>query len=118
MSLKDKNNNNLTHKQARGTTTANGSNQVIGPKGDKGCKIVLSTEETIFSEILREVRKGVDPGAMGVEVKNIFKSKKGEVILTVGGDLGQAKVFVTRTSQKGNFLLITGMDEVTNVVEF
>lgn len=61
-----------------------------------------------LSEVLMEV---ADQGAVRVEVKNIFKSKKGELVLKVGGDLGQAdklkreilnktKALLTRTKQR------------------
>ena len=81
-----------------------------------------------YADLLRKVKETVNPTNIRVEVKNITKTRNGELVLTVQNGMDKAEVLkkelnkrlpeaTTTVLAKKKVLHVRGMDEITTVEE-
>lgn len=90
--------------------------------------ILVKMEGKTYADLLKTVKNSLNPTDLGVEVNNIFKTRKGELLLTVSNGAEKAQLLKRNLRQKlpeanTSFLLkkkvlhIKDMDEVTTTEE-
>lgn len=65
-------------------------------------KLLIKTGETSYADLLKTVKDEVDINKMGVQVKSIRKTMKGDLLLEVVGDRQKAGVFQSAIKEKVN----------------
>lgn len=95
---------------------------------DPHTRLVISAEGKSFSEVLKKVKKEVNPEECGVQVSSIRKNAKGDVVLSIKGGMEKAEKLkneinakaggvVVKPIQDGTTLFISGIDEATEKVD-
>lgn len=90
--------------------------------------ILVKMEGKTYAELLRSVKKSINPKELGVEVSNILKTRKGQLLLTIGNGVDKAEALKQKLSEKlpevstslltkNKVLHIRDIDEITTVDE-
>lgn len=85
--------------------------------------LIVKMEDKSYADLLKTVKNSVNPSDIGVDVRNVMKSRNGELILTVGNGKDKAEVLKNEISSKlpaakisvlkrTKVIHLKGMDEV------
>lgn len=97
-------------------------------KKKKNDAILVQMKGKSYADLLKVVKEAVDPDELGVDIKDVSKTKRGELLLKVGNGPGKAQELKQIMKQKipeattslllnRRVLHIKGMDEVTTEEE-
>lgn len=108
-----------------GKKSQRNSNQNKNPKEKQGDTLLIRAEGDSYAELLKKVKRDINPEDLGIEVSNIKPSKKGELLVTLkqGGDkvkrlqteiLNKLPEASATVLLKKKVLHVKDLDQVTN----